>query len=62
MDEKVHYLMLKYDPTSCQRKDCTQMLEVYVGSFFNVEISPRHLSMTKKISNVYLGLFFNVEI
>ena len=38
MAEKVHFLMLRYDPTSWPRKDCTQMLDVYVGSFFNVEI------------------------
>jgi hypothetical protein len=38
MAEKVHFSMLRNDPTSCLRKDCTQMLDVYVGSFFNVEI------------------------
>jgi hypothetical protein len=38
MAEMVHYLLLRYDPTSFPRKNCTQMLDVYMWSFFNVEI------------------------
>jgi hypothetical protein len=59
------FSMLKYDPATCPRKDCTQVLDVYVGSFFNVEIRPINLSkkgIAHKMLNVYLGSFFNVEI
>jgi hypothetical protein len=41
------------------------MLDVYVGSFFNVEKRPRHFFQEKdaqKMLNVYLGSFFKVEI
>jgi hypothetical protein len=59
MAEKVHFLMLRYDPTSCPRKDCTQMLDVYVNSFFNFEIWLRYLSkkrIAQKISDVVVKL------
>jgi hypothetical protein len=38
MAEKVQFLKWRYDPTSYPRKDCTKMLDAYVGSIFNVEI------------------------
>ena len=58
MDEKVHYLMLKYDPTSCQRKDWTQMLEVYVGSFFQCwNITPPLVHDKKNIKRIF-GIIF----
>jgi hypothetical protein len=61
MAEKVHFLMLRYDSTSWPRKDYTQMLDVYVGSFFNFEIimTPRLVQEKNctKMLNVYLGSF-----
>jgi hypothetical protein len=40
MAEKVQFLMLRYDTTSWPRKDCTQMLDVYVGSFSMLKYYP----------------------
>jgi hypothetical protein len=66
---------LRNDPTSCLRKDCTQMLDVYVGSFFNVEIWPNK-TCWRGVSfwilgndpnnchwkkKFHIGSFFNVE-
>jgi hypothetical protein len=52
MAENVHFLMLRYDPTSCPTKDCTQMKDVYVVSFFNVEMWPRLLSRKRIAQNM----------
>ena len=47
-----------------QEKNCTKMLNVYLGPFFNVEIWPLPPPLEEKRiprKYLYLGLYFNVD-
>jgi hypothetical protein len=58
-----HFSMLKSDPSTCKKMIAQKMLNVYFGSFFNVEITPLPLGREKDSSKISIfGVIFNVEI